>query len=158
MSEPKKTAKKTMKDFMPPVPVVEWPANKDERKEQWEGFKTNLGTFWDQMLEMQKTTVETWKEHWNKSFPLLMDMQDNLVSALPEEIPASSMTTKDFMDKVKDFQEMTNKHMVAQAENYFNFMIEGQQKIKAMVMEAVDSIKDDTAETADKPAEKSGNK
>jgi len=26
------------------------------------------------------------------------------------------------------------------------------------VMEAVDSIKDDTAETADKPAEKSGNK
>ena len=171
MASSKKTSKKTEKSFVPPMPVPVWNGNTDEQKEQWEDFKSYMETFWDQLQELQRTTVETWKKQWEKAFPQFMDMHDNFAAYLPDELPtlpgmpACPLSPKYLMDKMKDFREMANKHAVEQTETFLDFVKQGQKQAKKAVKDVVKNIEEDQAtaedkaeKPAEKPAEKTANK
>jgi hypothetical protein len=116
------------------------PADQEERKENWKDFKSNVETYWEHMREIQKTNMEMRKEAWNKVFPKLLEMQDNIAAVLPEEI--GTLKTKDIVGKVREFQEMANKHAMEQAENYFDFCMKAQEQTKNLVRDAVQTIED----------------
>ena len=138
--------KKAKKAYMAFAPLMGWPTDKDEWKEQLKDFKENLETYYKQMREVQDTVIEARKETWNKVFPKLMEMQDNFASSLPEKMPSipgmpdSSMTPEDFMDKVKKYQEMANQHAMEQADSMVDFYKERQEKVKEAVADTVDTI------------------
>jgi len=147
-------SKKPMMGFMSPMPMWGWSVNMDERKEQWEDFKSTMENFWGQMQDMQKTSMDNWKEQWNKTFPQFLEMEDNFIDSLPDELPtlpgmpSSPMTPKEFMDKLKEFQEMTNKHAVEQADSVFDFFMQSQQQAKAAVSDAVKNFEEKVEKTA----------
>ena len=137
-------SKKTMQWPMPLLPMWGWFGDVDEYKEKWEEFKSTVDTFWDQMIEMQKTSMEAWKEQWDKAFPQLMEMQDKITDNLPEELPTppgapvNPIKPKEVMSKVREFQEMANQHAVEQADSALDFCKKGQEQVKATVTETVD--------------------
>ena len=131
--------KKAKKAFKAIAPMLGLPTDKDELKEQLKDFKENMEAYYEQMRGIQETVIEARKEAWNKVFPKLMEMQDNFASALPG-MPASSVTPKDVMDKVKAFQEMANKHAMDQADSVIDFYKERQEQVKTAVADTVDSI------------------
>ena len=144
---------------LPPMPAPAWKADSKEQKEQWKEFKSYVETFWDQMEELHRTTMDNWKKQWEKAFPQLMDMEDTFASYLPDEFPAlpGMPSPKEFMGKLKEFQEMANKHAVEQTENFMDFVKQGQQQAKTAVKDAVKSI-EEKAETAGETADQSSNK
>lgn len=154
-------SKKMMKDFMPLMAAWESFGDVDACRKQWKDFRSTMDTFWDQMAEMQRTSVETWKDQWNKAFPQMMEMEDNFTASLPEELPtlpgmpACPVKPKAVMDKVKEFQEMANKHAMEQVDSRLDFMKQTQQQAKTAVIEAVDSIEEKVDEKLDKKAEDS---
>jgi hypothetical protein len=142
--------KKAMKNFMPMPPMPdgaawEWPGkkdfDKDKAKEKWKEFKSNLGTFWGQLQDMQKSSMEASKEQWNTFFGQCMDMQESFAASLSEDVPfLPGMPLKAFVEKMKDFQEMANEHAIEQADSFFDFAMQGQQQFKAMVTETVANV------------------
>ena len=65
------------------------------------------------------------KEQWSQFFEHLMDMQDLFIESLSEDalslpgFPFGQLLTvspKDFMKQVKEFQKMANKYFVEQAD------------------------------------------
>ena len=141
----KKKAKKEPADF---AAMWGWPADKEESKKQWKDFRSNMETFFEQLQDIQKTYVEAKKEAWNKIFPKLMEMQDKFADALPEKLPTppgmpeSTVSPKEIVGKVKEFQEMANKHAVEQADSVIDFAKQGQEQVKTAVTEAVDKIEE----------------
>ena len=142
---------------MPVPPMLGWFGDMDQCKEQWEEFKTNVDSFWDQMIQMQKTSMEAWKEQWNRVFPNLMEMQEKFADSLPEELPAlpgmPAVKPKKVMEKVKEFQEMANKHAMEQAEARIDFVVQSQQQAKEAVKDAVERIEEKVEENLEKAAE-----
>lgn len=132
--------KKAKKAYLALAPLMGWPQDKDEWKEQLKDFKENMVTYYEQMREIQDTAIEARKEAWNKIFPKLMEMEDNFASSLPEKMPVGSMTPQEVMDKVKEYQEMANKHAMEQADSMVDFYKQRQEQVKDAVAETVDSI------------------
>ena len=124
-----------------------WSSDKDERKEQWEDFKSNMESFWDQMQEMQRTYMEARKEQWEKVFPAFLEMQDSFAAFLPDELPTlpgmpSFMSPKECMDKLKEFEEMANEHAMEQADSVINYRTQAAEKTKEIVSDAVKNVED----------------
>jgi predicted transcriptional regulator len=143
------STKKAIQGFLFPMMMYGWTEDdKESRKEQWKNFKSTMETFLDQVQEMQKTAMEARKEQWNKTFAQLMEMQDNFAANLPEEfptlpgMPASPVTPKEVMNKVKDFQETVNKHAIEQADSRIEFIKKGQEQVKEIVTDAVKSVEE----------------
>ena len=140
--------KKKAKEFMEYAALWGWPADKDEYKKQWKDFKSNMETFFEQLQGIQETVIEARKEAWNKIFPKLMELEDKVAEALPEElptppgVPASPVSPKEVITKVKEFQEMANNHAMEQAESAIDFAKKGQEQVKAAVTETIDKIEE----------------
>ena len=138
-------SKKKAKDFKDFAELWGWPADKDECKKEWKNFRAGMDTFFEQVKDIQETYIEARKEAWNKIFPKLMAMQDKFAESLPEKLPGmpeGAVTPKEVADKVKEFQEMANKHAVEQADSAIDFAKKGQEQVKAAVTEAVDKIEE----------------
>ena len=140
--------KKKAKNFMDYAALWGWPTDKDECKKQWKDFKSNMETFFEQLQGIQETVIEARKEAWNKIFPKILEMEDKVAEALPEElptppgVPASPVSPKEVITKVKEFQEMANKHAVEQADSAIDFVKKGQEQVKTAVAETVDKIEE----------------
>ena len=147
--------KKAQKDFKDFAAMWGWPADKDESKKQWKGFRANVETFFEQLQDIQEAYVEAQKEAWNKIFPKIMAMQDKFTEALPEKLPTppgmpeSPVSPKEVAGKVKEFQEMANKLVVEQADSAIDFVKKGQEQVKAAVTETVDKIEKNIKEKAE---------
>ena len=63
---------KGMPGFMPLLPMWRW-RETDEYRDQWEDFKSTVDTFWDQMIEMHRTSVESWEKQWDEFFLQLIN-------------------------------------------------------------------------------------
>ena len=128
-----------------------------------EDFKSGMKKFWEQMLDAQKSSMNGAKDQWNQFFEHMMDMQDTFVDSWPDEMPslpgfpfAPAMSPKDFMKRMKDFQEMTNAHFMEQADSCVDFYFKGQEKTCDMVNAMADSIKaqkEEAEQTADEGSE-----
>ena len=53
------------------------------------------------------------------------------------------------MKKLKEFQEMANKHVAEQADAAIDFVKKGQEQVKAAVTETVDKIEKNIEEKAE---------
>ena len=159
--------KNTMKGFMPifpgmdskppvfPFPLIPpmpdpglWggkKCGKDDCKEQWDEFESNMDTFWDQMRDMQTSFMDATREQWNTFFEQFLDMQETFIASLPDDAPAifglPTMSPRAFMEKVREFQEMANEHAVEQADSFADFCKKGQKLSKEAVSEAVENAK-----------------
>ncbi|MBR3017832.1 MAG: hypothetical protein IKH57_12295 [Clostridia bacterium] len=136
----KKKAKKMLKAIMVLAPVMEWSKDKSERKKQWKEFKANMETYWDQLQDAQKKAIEDQLEEWSKEYPQLTELEDNLNDSLPDEmpdlpdVPSSEFTLDDLMGKLKEYQELTQKHAEEEASFFFN-LLQGQPQAKAAASE-----------------------
>ena len=158
--------------FMPPMPEQSFwggkKGDKDILKDQWNDFKANLESYWNQLRDMQDSSTDATKEQWGKFFAQIMEMQEIFAASLPDEIPSlpwvpdffkPSMSPRAFMKKVKEFQEMANAHAVEQADSFLDFCKKGQEQAKDMVSEAVKKVEDkvekveETVQEAVKPEE-----
>lgn len=143
--------KKTLKAFAAFAPLWGWSEDKDERKQEWKDFKANMETFLDQLQDIQETAIEAQKEAWNKIFPKFLEMEDSIAASLPEELPSpvGTVSTKEVVDKVKEFQEKANKNAMEQAETAIEFCKQGQKQARTMVKDTVDTIEEKIEEKAD---------
>ncbi len=138
--------KKAQKDFKDFAAMWGWPADMDESKKQWKDFRANVETFFEQLQDIQEAYVEAQKEAWNKIFPKIMAMQDKFTETLPEKLPTppgmpeSPVSPKEVAGKVKEFQEMANKHVAEQADAAIDFVKKGQEQVKAAVTEIEKNI------------------
>ena len=177
MSKKKKTTKKGFMPMfpdmsampampMPPMPFMPFGkkgCEKEETKEQWGDFKSNMENFWDQIRDMQNSSMEASKEQWNTFFGQCLDMEEIFIASLPDEVPTlpwlpawltPSMSPQAFMSKVKAFQEMANEHAVEQAATFLDFCKKGQEQVKEAVTEAVENVEAKVEKEAEAKAEK----
>ena len=132
-----------------------WGWSKSERKKEWKDFRSSMEKMWDQYQDMQKSAKDAMKEQWEKFFPKLLEMEQTFADSLPDEkpslpgMPTAPMSPKEFVEKVKEFQETANKHAVEQSDNAFDFHVQGQQQVKDAVTDAVDTIEADLDEKED---------
>ena len=106
-------------------------------------FKSTVKSFWMQNIDMQKSSVDNGKEQWKQFFDYMMEMQETFTASLPEEAASMpfgvpSHSPKGVMKRVKDLQEMSNKHIVEQADSVVDFCIQGQQQLYDIVSTAMD--------------------
>ena len=118
-------------------------------------FKSNMDKFCEQVMDMQKTSMDNTKDQWNKFFEYMMDMQDTFAESLPDEVPTlpgfpqlPGISPKEFMKQVKEFQKMANDHIVEQADSVVDFSRKGQKKVREVVNKAIDNVKEEKEEPA----------
>ena len=125
--------KKMMKALIAFAPLMGWSKDKSERKKQWKEFKADMETYWDQLQDAQKKALEDQLEKWNKKYPQLAELEDAFDDFLPDEMPnlpdapSSDFTLTDLMDKLKEYQEMADKHAEEEA-SFFLGLLQGQPK------------------------------
>ena len=140
-----------MKGFMPLFPWMEmpsfdWSAKKNDHKDKWKKFKSDMEKYAEQMQEMQEAAIENYRKQWGKFFEQMMEMEDIFIASLPDEVPSMpgvpealkpTKTPREVMKKVKEFQETANDHAVKQADTFVDFCKKGQKEVKKAVTEAV---------------------
>ena len=134
--------KKLAKELFPLV--YGWDLSKKERKEQWHDFKDNMEKLFDQYQDMKKAARKAKKEQWNTFFSQVMEMEQTVADSIPEDAPTppGMPAPKEFIEKVKEYQETANEHAVEQADNMFDLMVERQKKAKEAVTYAVQNVED----------------
>lgn len=137
----------------------DWGWSEKDLKDQWAEFKDNMDKLWDLFLDMHKTARKARKDQWGDFFTQFQEMQQTFADAIPEDAPRLPMmpTPKEFMEKVKEFQETANNHAMEQSDNRFNFNMDRMQKAKEVVTGAVKNIEDtiDNKEAAQEKGDKS---
>jgi len=136
---------------MPFVPMWGFPGKKsdEEYEEDWDTFKSNVKTIWEQMRDMQKASVDASKESWNKIFEQTVKMEQSFIDSLPDEAPEgvpdifTPADVKDFMKKRKEFREEANKYAIEQADSFLDFAKKGQEHVKGTVTDGVKILEDD---------------
>ncbi len=107
-------------------------------------FDGSMLTFWDQIIEMQKSTIESNREQWMQAFDYLMKMEDTFTDSLPETLPAlpglpaPPVNPKYLMKELKRFQEMSNDHFTEQADAFAKFYIKSQEQTRDVGKKAAD--------------------
>jgi len=136
--------KKMLKTYFPLLMGMSW--DKAESKEQWKDFKANAEKMWDQFQDMQKQAKKAQKEQWANFFAKYLEMQQTFADTLPDEkfalpgMPAAPVSPKEFVEKMKEFQEKANNHAVEQDDSRFEYFMQGQEKVKESVSDVVDNI------------------
>ena len=110
------------KGFVPPFPKAMPKINDDYKA----GVKKLLG----QMSEMQKSSVESSKEQWNKFFDQVLEMQDTVIESMSDD-PISiswllfgkpyAVSPKEFLKQMKEIEKMTNAHVMEQVDSFVEF-------------------------------------
>lgn len=98
-------------------------------------MKTNTKTFCEQRIDMRKSSIEASRDRWNQFFEYMMSMQDSFAASLPDNevslpgFPSVSISPKECMKQLKEFQQMANAHFMEQADSVVDFFIKGQEQI-----------------------------
>ena len=152
--------KKTLAKDLFPMPCT-WGWSKKERKEQWKEFKDSMDTIWDHCKDMQKADRKAQKEQWNTFVSQFLEMEQTVADSIPEDAPTmpGMPAPKEFIEKMKEYQETAHKHAMEQVDNALDLMAERQQKAKEALTDAVQNIEDkidkyqsDDDEEEEKPA------
>jgi hypothetical protein len=144
---------------VPPVPFTPWgQAGSQESDDAKENFKSTMKSFWTQKIDRRKSNAENNKEQWKRFFNYMMEMQDTFTASLPEDtssLPYGQlflMSPKEVMKRLKEFEEMANKHFEEQADSFADFCIKGQEQLYDFVTTAMDNAKAKENEAAEEQA------
>ena len=141
---------------MPPMPVpVPLPifGKKDEEEDKKkvdinaliDELDANMLVFWNQIIDMQKSSNSAVKDQWKKTFAQLMEMQDTFAASLPEEspeifgIPAFLIAPKEAMKDLKKLQKMSNDYFTEQADSFADFVIKSQVESREVGKKVADN-------------------
>ena len=149
---------------VPPMPFGPWgqAGNQDDSKDaddKKENFKSTMKSVWSQKIDRRKSNVESNKEQWKKFFNYMMEMQDTFTASLPEDtssLPYGQlflMSPKEVMKRLRDFEEMANKHFEEQADSFADFCIKGQEQLYDLVTTAMENAKAKESEAAEEQAQ-----
>ena len=93
-----------MMPVMPILPVMPvMPFAQNDNGASGEDAASNMKKFWEQMIDVQKTSMNTAKDQWTRFFEYMMDMQDTFAESLPDELPTlpgfpqPAVSPKEFM-------------------------------------------------------------
>ncbi len=149
-----KKKKNPMSNFMPKMPVPPMMAfaqkmaekkNDENVKARKEDVKSSMMTFWEQMIDMQKSAMEASKEQWNQFFKNTLDIEDTFAAIMPDEAPSlfgfPLISPKAFMQNLKEFQEVSNAHFVEQLDSAVDFRFKGKERVRDMVNTAMEERK-----------------
>jgi hypothetical protein len=123
----------------------------DGENSRKEDIKSTVKTAWMQNIDMQKSSVDNSKEQWKQFFDYIMEMEDTFSAALPEETAAMpfGFSPKGIMQRVKEFQEMSNKLFTEQTDSFADFCLKGQQQFYDIVSKAMDNSGADDGEASE---------
>ena len=135
---------------MPPMPFMNgqgWfgTKKKDDASAQLDDFKSNVKTYREKNIDMQKSTVEASKDQWNQFFEHIMDMQDTFVASLSDDawslpwLPDFGIFPREFMERMQEFQKMSKEHFEEQADSFVDFFFQGQEQVNNLVDAVADS-------------------
>jgi hypothetical protein len=133
--------------------------NDENVKARKEDVKSSMMTFWEQMIDMQKSAMEASKEQWNQFFKNTLDIEDTFAAIMPDEAPSlfgfPLISPKAFMKNLKEFQEVSNAHFVEQLDSAVDFRFKGKERVRDMVNTAMEERKKakEEAEKAEEAAE-----
>ena len=149
---------------MPFMPVWGWPGKdkkKSDRKSQQDDLKNGVETGMEWMRDAQKVSLDAAREQWDKAFPKYMDLQESIAASLPDEVislpgmPSFGMSPRAFMEQFNEFQKKTNQYAREQADSFCDFCLQGQQRAKSVISDAVENIESSEKEPSDSASEKS---
>jgi len=162
MSRGKKTDNEFMAIFgkvqVPPMPPfmakdgkTEWPDASKVKKDTndfMDNCDSNMMTFWNQMIELQKSQIQSTRDQWMQFFDQLLEMQDTFAKNLPEELPvppgfpAFPISPRYMMEQLKKYEEMSNDHFTEQADSLADFCIKSQEQSREVANTVVDKASD----------------
>ncbi len=152
---------------MPPMPFMpnyfgmDWSEARNGVKnvDEWmDGCESNFLTVWEQMIDMNKTSIETSRDQWEQFFDHIMDMEDTFIESLPDELPTMPgfppihVSPKDFMERVKKFQLSSKVHFMEQADSCADYHVERQEQIRDMVKSVTEKVSEQRKEFAEERA------
>ena len=139
--------------FVPPMPFM---ASATSRRST--GDKDSIGemkSFWEQVIDMEKSSVDSSREQWNQFFERMMDMEDSFIESMPDDMSSlpgfpfgqmPGISPKKFMKQLKKYQKMANDHLVDQADFYIDLILKGQKQFCDVVSEADDKAREKKSE------------
>lgn len=101
--------------------------------------------FWEQVIDMEKSSMDSSRKQWNQFFENMMEMEDSFIESLPDEVTAfpgfpfgqmPAASPKEFMKQLRKFQKMSNEYLVWQADFYIDLILRGQKQFCDVVSEA----------------------
>ncbi len=144
--------------LIPPMPgFAPWgmkgkeDSEEKDRKDEWKSFKSNVETLWDQLEDMQDSSVESMKEQLDILSDHTGKMEKSLIDSLPDEAPAAFFPSKDVLKKRKEAREELNKYNKEQFDSFLDYAKKRQDKFREAVSEGV---KDAEEKVKKKKAEK----
>ncbi len=108
----------------------------------------NVMALWKQIIDMQKSYIESSKGQWQQFIDKLFEMQDSFANSLPEEFPVAPgmkslpVTPKYLMDQLKQFEEMSNDYFTEQADSCADFCIKSQEQTRDVVSTIAEKASD----------------
>ena len=146
--------------FMPPMPPMmppmlfpgfgSWqkPEVKKSDSDRAGELDPNMLTFWDQLIELQKSSIESSRDQWEDFTDQVKEMEDTFSESLPEEFPVLPgfpplpFTPKEMMDYWQEFEEMSKEHFMDQADSFAVYYIKSQEQARDMMGNISDKVSD----------------
>lgn len=140
---------------LPPIPFMfnadgkeksEFETKFDKKKvdEKVDDFESKMMSVWNQLIDMQKSTIDSSKDWSEQLYDHVMKVQDIFTESLPEEFPVPAgfmplpVSPKEFMDQVKKFQKMSKEHVEEQADSVSDFVIKSQTQMRDAASKTTD--------------------
>jgi hypothetical protein len=150
---------------LPPMPFMPWGwsgkknGKKNNSKDRADQMKTGMETYWEQMRDAQKVSMDACREQWDEAFPKYMEMQESIAASLPDEVPSLpgmpsfGMSPRAFMEGMNEFQKKVNEQARKHADAFCEFCMDRQEKAKTMISNTVENIENGVKGTSDDAAE-----
>ena len=146
--------------LIPPMPgFAPWgmkgkeDSEEKDRKDEWKSFKSNVETLWDQLEDMQDSSVEATKEQLDILFDHTGKMEKSLIDSLPDEAPAAFFPSKDVLKKRKEAREELNKYNKEQFDSFLDYAKKRQDKFREAVSDGVKDAEEKVKKKVEKKAE-----
>ncbi len=128
--------------MMPPMPFMPVPRMDD----RMDDINANAKKMWDQIIDMQKSSIESSREQWDEFTDKLMEMESSFADSLPDELPTLPgfapwpMSPKAMMKHWQEFEERSKEHLMDQADSVATFYIESQERSRDMAASVSDQV------------------
>ena len=148
--------------LMPPFGFMPFMQGSDDEGKKKSDSNNWMETYWDQMIDMQRSTLEAIRDQWDSFFDHMMDMEDTFVDSLSDDdmsLPLQffgqsfSVSPKKLAKWMKEFQETANMHFVEQADSFNDLVIKSQEQVKDIVCESKEEKEDESAKDDTKTEE-----
>ncbi len=127
----------------------------DMKSYEWlDEYDSSMKTFWDQIIDTQKSFIESSRDQWQDLYDHIVEMQDNFAKSLPEQfpvlpgLPPCPVTPKYLVEQLKKFQDMSEESITEQTDNLVNFSIKSQEQTRDMADTFIDNAADFRKECA----------